>query len=31
MVKNIKCILEDQEQDKGVHYHQYYSTQFWRS
>jgi len=26
MVKIWKCILEDQEQDKGVHYHQYYST-----
>ena len=26
-----KAFPQDQEQDKGVHFHHYYSTKFWKS
>ena len=29
--EQLKAFPEDQEQDKGVHFHHYYSTQFWNS
>ena len=29
--EKLKAFPKDQEKDKGVYFHQYYSTEFWKS
>ena len=29
--EKLKAFPQDQEQEKGVHFHHYYSTYFWKS
>ena len=29
--EKLKAFPQDQEQEKGIHFHHYYSTYFWKS